>query len=107
MLVNIIGISFNDVTIKACNENLNISALQALMAIRAYKIQSGDYPLTLESLVPRYLSEIPKDPYNDQALKYLKDKKIIYSVGSDKKDDGGSQGDDWTKMPDPTFKIDF
>jgi hypothetical protein len=107
ILFSVSAVSLTTASDKACIENLSVSALQALMAIKAYKIQNGNYPLTLESLVPRYLSETPKDPYNDQALKYSKDKKIIYSVGSDKKDDGGSQGDDWKLMPDPTFKIEF
>ena len=36
-----------------------------------------------------------------------KEKKIIYSVGKDLIDSGGSKGDDWKKMEDPTFKIEF
>ena len=30
-----------------------------------------------------------------------------YSIGQDGRDSGGSQGQDWQKMLDPTFKINF
>lgn len=107
ILFQIVGTSFSSVTVKACNENLNSSATQTLMALKAYKFQTGSYPPTLEALITTYFPELPKDPYTNLPLKYSLDKKIIYSVGLDRKDDGGSQGDDWTKMPDPTFKINF
>lgn len=107
LVFSVAGVSLRTITDRACNENLSVSALQTLMAIKAYKIQKGDDPPTLASLIPDYLAEMPKDPYDDLSLKYSKDKKIIYSVGPDKKDSGGSDGDDWTKMPDLTFKFDF
>ena len=47
------------------------------------------------------------DPFDGKPIRYSKDKKIIYSVGEDGVDSGGSAGDDWRKMPDPTFSVDF
>src|SRR5680860_144626 len=41
---------------KKCNEDTLVSATQALIAIKAYKNDKGDYPNSLEQLVPDYLS---------------------------------------------------
>ena len=45
---------------------------------------------SLESLVPKYINSIPLDPYDGQPFKYSKSKAIVYSVGKDLKDSGGS-----------------
>lgn len=112
---NLIGKIFHDITainlssanIKRCNEDSLISATQAIIAIKAYENDNGDYPSSLEQLVPDYLSSIPLDYFDGNPLRYSKEDKILYSIGEDLKDTGGSNGDDWKKMPDPTFKINF
>jgi hypothetical protein len=45
-------------------------------------------------LVPRYLKEIPVDPYDGAPLRMrrLDDGLVIYSVGPDGKDNGGTLG---------------
>lgn len=90
-----------------CKDDLLVAATQALIAIKAYKTDINNYPLSLNELVPRYLSTIPLDPYDGKTLKYSAEKKIIYSVGRDLIDAGGSTGDSWQNMPDPTFTINF
>lgn len=107
VLFSIVVVSLKTACTKACNENLSVFSLQTIVAIKAYKTQTGNYPNNLESLIPNYLTGLPLDPYNNLPLKYLEDKRIIYSVGPDGIDSGGSEGDDWTLMPDPTFKINF
>ncbi|MDF1497903.1 MAG: hypothetical protein P1P85_00905 [Patescibacteria group bacterium] len=112
---NLIGKVFHDITAlsltsanaKKCNEDSLVSATQALIAIKAYKNDNGDYPNSLEQLVPDYLSSVPLDYFDGNLLRYSKENKILYSIGKDLKDDGGSTGDNWKKMTDPTFKINF
>jgi len=111
---NVIGKIFHDTTAVAfsgilerkCLEDFSTNGTQLLMAIKAYQIETGKLPSSLKELTPKYLSEIPKDPFNGK-LKYLPDKKIIYSVGKNLKDEGGSERGSWKTMPDPTFKIEF
>ncbi len=111
---NVIGKVFHDISManlsgileKKCLEDFSINGTQLLMAIRAYQIETGKLPSSLKDLTPKYLSEIPKDPFNGK-LKYLPDKKIIYSVGKNLKDEGGSDKGSWRTMSDPTFKIEF
>lgn len=101
------ALSYTSVSIKKCQEDLLVGATQAMIAIKAYKNDTNNYPVLLNELVPSYLSSVPQDPYDGKSLKYSAEKKILYSVGSDMQDSGGSAGDDWKKMTDPTFIINF
>ncbi|MGB9609061.1 MAG: hypothetical protein ACPL3E_01655, partial [Minisyncoccia bacterium] len=96
-----------DIIRKKCQEDLLVGVTQAIIAIKAYKNDTSNYPNSLNELVPNYLSSVPKDPFDNKPLKYSLTKKIIYSVGEDAEDSGGSTGDDWRKMSDPTFQINF
>jgi hypothetical protein len=63
----------------------------AAIAAERYRIDQGRWPESLNQLVPRYLSAVPRDPFVNSPLKLLKlpDGLFIYSVGFDGKDDGG------------------
>jgi len=78
---------------------------QILLAIRAYQIEKGELPVSLEELVPKYLDSVPKDPFDGELIRYSKEKRIIYSVGKSLEDLGGSEGENWLEMKNPTFKI--
>jgi len=86
---------------------LIVSTTKLLFALKAYKNDTGDLPISLNELSPQYISTIPIDPFNGKPIRYLLKKKMLYSVGSDLTDSGGSVGDEWQKMPDPSFKINF
>ncbi len=107
ILYDITAVSLSSVNTKKCNEDSLVSAAQAMIAIKAYKNDNGDYPNSLEQLVPDYLTSVPLDYFDGNSLRYSKEEKVLYSIGENLKDDGGSTGDDWKKMPDPTFKINF
>lgn len=107
VLMQIVAVNLGTVNTRKCNEDLMLSSSQLLSSLKAYKIESGLLPSSLDMLIPKYNETTPEDPFDKAPLKYSPEKKIIYSVGSDSKDSGGSEGDDWTLMPDPTFKIEF
>lgn len=98
---------FGNVFEKRCFENFSVASTQLLMAIKAYQTEHGKLPDSLEELVPEYILELPKDPFDKEVVRYSPEKKIIYSVGPNGKDEGGSEGEKIEKMPDPTFKIEF
>ena len=61
-------------------------------ALERYRLANGRYPDTLEKLVPAYLKTLPRDAAGGGTLHYrLKDdgQFLLYSVGSNGKDDGG------------------
>lgn len=107
ILHDVVAVSLTSVSTKKCEEDLLVAATQAILAIKAFKNDNGNYPALISELVPRYLSSVSVDPFDGESLKYSTGKRIIYSVGQDMQDSGGSTGDDWRKMTDPTFKIGF
>ncbi|MEA3400869.1 MAG: hypothetical protein U9R79_06420 [Armatimonadota bacterium] len=82
----------------------------AALAAQAYQANRGAYPESLDQLVPEYLSEVPRDPFADAALRSAAGEPVsisrrhpasargrvgagvltIYSVGADGDDDGGT-----------------
>lgn len=112
---NAIGIILRDVTsksmsnllVKKCQEDALVGVTQTLFALKAFKNDTKKYPTTLEVLVPKYLDVVPTDPFDGKQLKYSAEKKIIYSVGADKKDDGGVTNDSATSSPDIVYSIGF
>ena len=68
------------------------SSLQLAIALHRYKLAHASFPKNLTDLVPTYLSSLPVDPITGGPLHYRLDEKgnpIVYSVGGDRKDDGG------------------
>lgn len=65
-------------------------SLHLLFSLRHYSNDHGDeLPDNLAELVPQYIASIPLDPFNGEPLLYSKKKKLIWSVGSDLKDNLG------------------
>jgi hypothetical protein len=61
-------------------------------ALESCRLARGRYPDSLDALVPQFLRAVPHDLIMDQPLKYHLTgggKFILYSVGWNKKDDGG------------------
>ena len=63
--------------------------VMTLFAMRRYILKQGRIPKTLEELVPDYMAATVKDPFNGEPLRYHAAQGVVYSVGSDLKDDGG------------------
>lgn len=61
------------------------------IALELYRRKYGEYPASLEVLVPQYLPRVPADRITGQPVKYriVSGKPVIYSVGADRDDDGG------------------
>ncbi|MCD6359406.1 MAG: hypothetical protein J7M38_00995 [Armatimonadetes bacterium] len=62
------------------------------LAAQAYILKEDETPEDLEALVPDYLPEVPADPFRDAPLaSTTRDEQfVIYSVGPDMTDDGGT-----------------
>lgn len=68
---------------------LNKNTIPLLMALRCYQTDTGQLPSSLETLIPNYLKSIPLDPYSGSPMLYSKQNKRIWSIGSDRKNNGG------------------
>jgi hypothetical protein len=73
-----------------CQTNVELAATRTLLAVKAYKLDKGRLPETLDQLVPEYLDAVPIDDFDGKPLRYSAAKKIIYSVGEDLEDNGGT-----------------
>lgn len=103
-LISIGEISMGALSTKRCNESVAISATQITLGVSAFNNENGHLPANLSELAPKYLEGIPLDPYNNQPLVYDFSRKLIYSVGSDRRDVGGSEvSNDWQNLGNPSF----
>lgn len=78
---------------------------EAILACALERCRKAErqYPEKLETLAPRFVEKVPRDLINGQPLKYQRSSDgrfLLYSVGWNEKDDGGSGGagfdaEDW------------
>jgi len=107
LLYKTVGLTLGSSLTNECKNDLVSNVAQIQLALKSYQNDNSSLPATLNALVPKYLTSVPLDPFDHQPIRYNAEKKILYSVGLNKKDLGGSTGNDWTKMDNPTFPINF
>jgi hypothetical protein len=67
-------------------------ATVTVLALKRWRIEKGQYPMSLSELVAAgYIEQLPMDPHSDKPLVYKKtdDSFVLYSLGPDFDDDGG------------------
>jgi hypothetical protein len=68
---------------------------QIACALERYRLAHGEYPETLDALVPQFIEQLPHDIIGGQPLRYHRTndgKFLLYSVGWNETDDGGRDG---------------
>jgi hypothetical protein len=67
-------------------------------ALSVYRLEHGTYPEKLDDLVPGNLPRLPVDFYSEKPFLYhqLKSGYLLYSVGENGRDDGGSN--EWMRI---------
>lgn len=77
---------------RKCALNVAVGATKLFLALRAYQLEKGSLPQSLDALVPAYIDSVPLDDFDGQPMRYSPDQKFVYSVGSDLIDGGGEPG---------------
>lgn len=79
------------VTVKEASAFAVIRVARAALAVEQFKLEEKKLPADLEILSPRFLKNVPADPFDGKPLRYrrLENGYVIYSVGSDGQDNGG------------------
>jgi hypothetical protein len=75
----------------AHNQTL-VNEAQIACALERYHLLHGEYPETLDALMPQFMEKIPHDIIGGQPLHYRQEANgqfILYSVGWNETDDGG------------------
>ena len=69
----------------AAQTEFSCVALAVQLAAEEFRRDKGEYPAALEELVPGYLPEVPKDPFDDgRPIKYNPETRVLYTVGPDR-----------------------
>lgn len=86
---------------RRCHYATHIEATRAAIALRAFETERGRLPPGVEALVPRYLESEPRDWFAAGALRLDRAARVVYSIGSDGRDDGGraTPGDEDFREP--------
>ena len=74
---------FGSFEVRRCLSDTDIAAAEALFALRAFAVEHGALPATLDALVPRYLDAVPRDAFDGAPLRYAPARRLLMSVGSD------------------------
>jgi hypothetical protein len=69
-----------------------VNECQIACALERYRLAHGEYPETLDALVPQFIEKLPHDIIGGEHLRYRRTgagKFLLYSVGWNETDDGG------------------
>lgn len=98
--------SLKAIQVTAANQTL-VNEAQIACALERYHLAHGEYPATLDALVPQYMTALPHDVIGGQPLHYRRldapataaagtgtspRQYLLYSVGWNQTDDGGQPG---------------
>jgi len=86
--------SFDSVIERKSKSEVSLHATRLLIALKAYKLDHGELPDTLDTLVPDYINAVPLDDFDGKPMRYDRGQRIIYSVGENLEDDGGDELND-------------
>jgi hypothetical protein len=77
------------------------------VAATAHKAKHGQYPAKLRDLVPEFIPEVPLDPFDGRPIRLRRADGllVLYSIGQDRKDDGGRPWDDQKRDGDRVFRL--
>lgn len=96
-LTGFLGMHFFDImtgAVSGWNSNLaRLHLARTAVALRLYRVKNGTYPDSLASLVPDFLDKLPADPFSGNDFVYRTEGPgfILYSLGPNLTDDGGSE----------------
>ncbi len=75
--------------------NTHRELMTVAAALALHRLEHGEYPQTLDSLIPALLQALPVDAYEGKPLVYRRSGEgyLLYAVGPNGQDDGGSDED--------------
>ena len=74
------------------------------LAVERFRItNNGELPADLAAVIPGFLEELPADPFDGKPVRYQRLERgyVVYCVGPDEKDNGGSEKPAKVKETDP------
>jgi len=90
LLVYLLLPALDSVSKSRCADDLEHAVARLRLAARAYELEKGGPPPSLEALVPDYLDAVPADPFDGKPLRYDPARRLVWSVGKDLVDEGAA-----------------
>lgn len=76
-----------------CHMECDRAGLRLAIACQRYERKNGRLPAKLDDLAPEFIEAVPSDPFDGQPLRYSRERRIVWAVGENLKDDGGAKTD--------------
>ena len=73
-----------------CRAECLLAGAKLAVACNRFEREKNRRPESLAELVPEYLGEVPRDPYDGAPFRYSAKKGLVWSVGKNLTDEGGS-----------------
>jgi len=94
LIFSMTDLSLDNAKLKRCSGDMRLDMLDLLLALKRYRLERGEYPDSLEEMVPDFFDNQLIDIFNDKQIKFDSDRMIIYSVGMNFLDDNAKDGSD-------------
>ncbi len=85
--------TIDSIVVQRCCAECDRSGLRLLIACQRYERKNDHLPAKLDDLVPEFIEAVLKDPFDGQPMRYSAERRIVWSVGENLKDDNGSKMD--------------
>lgn len=89
---------------RECALKCDTAGTRIMLACRLFALKHGRMPEKLEELVPDQIPTVPADPFDGKPMRYDPRRNIVYAVGPDLVDSGGSTNkvqestQNWTRV---------
>ena len=93
LLIRMTSVEVNNLAVRFAQAQASATLARTAIALERYHLRHNEYPATLDALTPEFLATAPKDAINGTPLKYQRTASgqfLLYSVGWNETDDGGS-----------------
>jgi hypothetical protein len=90
-LVAMLFPAVNRATESAIESHVRLRVAHAALAVEQWRMEHGEWPASLDALVPDLMETVPEDPFSDGKLLYRRTDGgvVLYSVGPDEEDNEG------------------
>jgi hypothetical protein len=91
LMISLMVPALSKAHLSADRVNQQREAVEAALAVHRWRAESGDWPASLDMLVPTHLPSVPIDRMVGEPLRYTVTAggPLLYSLGMDRDDDGG------------------
>ncbi|HPT16360.1 MAG TPA: hypothetical protein PK388_03670 [Kiritimatiellia bacterium] len=89
-LLSILVPGLDKLTNTRCRTDGILAGTKLVVACNRFQRDKGNWPDNLQDVVPNYLPEVPRDPYDGAPFRYSAEEGLVWAAGTNLTDEGGS-----------------